>query len=562
MQQAAKPDRVPVLAAIFRWIDRPLAFLGAGLLSALETAAAMMTPVLLQGLIRSVSGDEAGLAGSLLLAAVLLGFTPLIGLGGRRIKRIAREGVGALRQGIFHHILSLPYGAFHSGSLGAYTALLTADTERATAFLQGYTVGSLFRAGILLAVSWVVLARQSLAMLSLGLMLAALSWALPACLHPLEQRLRLSIQAQLDESGRQISQAVQGAAEIRSFGLQPQLAGQYSGICRKIRRSRIRLKLLDAAINGWIELARMSAQPLALASGAFAVARGAMSLDVLALVSGYAGLLAEAAGSLSLFTHHSQLSLASAKRILSLLKTPVEQGGCPNGYDGGAAAEDAICFNQVSFGYPGRAPLLDNACLQIPKGQICALVGASGSGKSTLFKLLLGFYSPTQGEIRMMGRPVGAMTLEQLRAMTAYVSQDATLFQASILDNIRWGRPGADMRQVEEAARRAKIHDFIGTLPEGYATILSDGAQNISGGQRQRIALARAILKDAPILLLDEFTSALDEDTERTMIDDLRPVFQGKTVLMIAHRPAALAVADRIVSLEKGRLSPVSPKRR
>ncbi|MFR1760264.1 MAG: ATP-binding cassette domain-containing protein, partial [Christensenellaceae bacterium] len=141
------------------------------------------------------------------------------------------------------------------------------------------------------------------------------------------------------------------------------------------------------------------------------------------------------------------------------------------------------------------------------------------------------------------------------------VSQDATLFQASILDNIRWGRPGADMRQVEEAARRAKIHDFIGTLPEGYATILSDGAQNISGGQRQRIALARAILKDAPILLLDEFTSALDEDTERTMIDDLRPVFQGKTVLMIAHRPAALAVADRIVSLEKGRLSPVSPKR-
>ena len=109
MQQAAKPDRVPVLAAIFRWIDRPLAFLGAGLLSALETAAAMMTPVLLQGLIRSVSGDEAGLAGSLLLAAVLLGFTPLIGLGGRRIKRIAREGVGALRQGIFHHILSLPY---------------------------------------------------------------------------------------------------------------------------------------------------------------------------------------------------------------------------------------------------------------------------------------------------------------------------------------------------------------------------------------------------------------------------------------------------------------------
>ena len=306
----------------------------------------------------------------------------------------------------------------------------------------------------------------------------------------------------------------------------------------------------------------MSAQPLALAAGAFAVARGAMSLDVLALVSGYAGLLAEAAGSLSLFTHHSQLSLASAKRILSLLKTPVEQGGRPNGCDGGAAAEDAICFNQVSFGYPGRAPLLDSACLQIPKGQICALVGASGSGKSTLFKLLLGFYSPTQGEIRMMGRPVGAMTLEQLRAMTAYVSQDATLFQASILDNIRWGRPGADMRQVEEAARRAKIHDFIGTLPEGYATILSDGAQNISGGQRQRIALARAILKDAPILLLDEFTSALDEDTERTMIDDLRPVFQGKTVLMIAHRPAALAVADRIVSLEKGRLSPVSPKRR
>lgn len=150
------------------------------------------------------------------------------------------------------------------------------------------------------------------------------------------------------------------------------------------------------------------------------------------------------------------------------------------------------------------------------------------------------------------------MNLDTLRGMTAYVSQDATLFQASILDNIRWGRPEANDRQVKEAARRAKIHDFIDTLPEGYHTVIADGAQNISGGQRQRIALARAILKDAPILLLDEFTSALDPETERAIIDDLKAIFQGKTVLMIAHRPAALAIADEIIQMQNGQFRQVS----
>lgn len=549
-----------VLFRIFHRMKRPFVFWGSGLLSGLETAGSLMAPVLLQGLIRSVSHEgSAALGWSLVLAAALWGLYPLICLGGRRCKRAVRQGVNALRREILGHMLSLPYDVFRRRSIGEYTALLTTDTERATAFLQGYTVSSLFRALLLLGASIGVLLAHSPAMLALGLMLAFLSWAFPALLYPIEQRLRLSIQKRLDESGDQISQAFQGAAEIRSFCLQPQLTEQYGRLCRRIFQDRVRLKLVDAVINGWIELARLSAQPLALAAGAWAVARGVMALDTLVLTSGYVGILAEAVGSLSLFAHNSQLSLASAKRILSLLDLPGE--GRDKGssrYKKSGDAPPAICFDHVSFAYPGRPPLLDHACLKIPEGQIWGIIGGSGCGKSTLLKLLLGFYMPTNGQIRIKGQPIETMNLDTLRGMTAYVSQDATLFQASILDNIRWGRPEANDRQVKEAARRAKIHDFIDTLPEGYHTVIADGAQNISGGQRQRIALARAILKDAPILLLDEFTSALDPETERAIIDDLKAIFQGKTVLMIAHRPAALAIADEIIQMQNGQFRQVS----
>ncbi len=555
MEHAAKPPltSLRILLRVFRLVVHPFAFLGAGLLSGLETAAAMITPILLQGFIRLASGSgSVALWESLMMSIALLSLIPLIAFGGRRCKRLARQGVCAMRIKSFRHILALPYEAFHQRSVGEYAALLTSDTERASAFMQGYTVGSLFRACLLLAASLGVLATQNPAMLALGLVMALLSWILPALLYPLEQRLRLSIQGKLDETGSQISQVCKGAAEIRSFGMQPQLVERYTRICRKICRLRIRVKLTDALINSLLDLFRLSAQPLALAAGAWAVAQGAMPLDTLVLASGYAGLLSEAAGSLSLFVHNSQLSLASAKRIFSLLDSAEESGtGSDNVCPG--TQRVAIELDQVSFAYPNRPPLLENASLQVPQGQIYALTGESGGGKSTVFKLLLGFYRPTHGRIKLMGRSIESITLDTLREMTAYVSQDATLFQATLLDNIRWGRPEADASQVEEAARQAKIHDFIQTLPEGYDTVLSDGAQNISGGQRQRIALARAILKNAPILLLDEFTSALDAETEKAIISDLKEIFRGKTVLLIAHRPASLSVADRVIRLEKGK---------
>jgi ATP-binding cassette subfamily B protein len=213
----------------------------------------------------------------------------------------------------------------------------------------------------------------------------------------------------------------------------------------------------------------------------------------------------------------------------------------------------AIAFNNVTFRYPGGLQVFERFSLRIQPGQRVGLVGQSGGGKSTLFTLLQRFYDVQQGSITVDGQDVSRVTQQSLREAISVVPQDISLFHRSIMENIRYGRPNATDDEVLRAAIAARC-DFIDTLPQGMATIVGDRGINVSGGQRQRIAIARAFLKDAPILLLDEATAALDSDSEEAIREALSRLMRGRSVIAIAHRLATLRNFDRVVVLSGGRI--------
>jgi ATP-binding cassette subfamily B protein len=214
----------------------------------------------------------------------------------------------------------------------------------------------------------------------------------------------------------------------------------------------------------------------------------------------------------------------------------------------------AVRFEAVTFGYRPGKPALHELTFDVPAGTRVAIVGHSGSGKSTALALLLRLYDPDSGRILIDGHDIRDVTLESLRRNIGVVFQHATLFQRSIADNLRIGKPDATDEELERAARLAQAHDFIAALPEGYATLLGERGARLSGGERQRLAIARAILKDPPILLMDEATSALDARTEARLQEALEAVMRGRTVFIIAHRLSTIRKVDRVLVLDRGRL--------
>jgi ABC-type transport system involved in Fe-S cluster assembly fused permease/ATPase subunit len=216
-------------------------------------------------------------------------------------------------------------------------------------------------------------------------------------------------------------------------------------------------------------------------------------------------------------------------------------------------------LRDVHFGYRAGRTVLDGVSLRVPAGTSCALVGTSGGGKSTVLRLLLRFYEPDGGAVLVAGRDAKGVRLEALRAAIGVVPQDLVLFNATIGENIRYGRLGASDAEVEAAARRAAIHERILSFPEGYATRVGERGLKLSGGEKQRVALARALLKAPPVVLLDEPTSALDAGTEREVLDALFALARGRTCLLVAHRLSTAARCDRIVVLEGGRVVEEGP---
>lgn len=293
--------------------------------------------------------------------------------------------------------------------------------------------------------------------------------------------------------------------------------------------------------------------------GARQVAAGSMTGGELASFVLYAVMVAGAVGTMAEVWGDVMRAAGATERLLELLHADAAIKEPINGQILSNPTQAAIAFKNVTFHYPSRPQIaaLNEVSLNIAAGETIALVGPSGAGKTTMFQCLLRFYELTSGRITINGQDIGTLSLHNLRGHIAIVPQDAVIFSANALENIRYGKPEATDDEVIAAAKAAQVDEFIHKLPDGYQTFLGERGTRLSGGQRQRIAIARAILKDAPILLLDEATSALDAESEILVQQGLNAAMQGRTTLIIAHRLSTVQKANRIIVMENGSIGEI-----
>ena len=319
-----------------------------------------------------------------------------------------------------------------------------------------------------------------------------------------------------------------------------------------VRRTRVRSVLVAFIIS-----ATFGALLWGLYQGTQAVLRGDITAGHLGQTVLYVIVLVSSVAVLSEVYGEVLRAAGATERLMELLhaRSPVDEPARPVALPA-AQGGSSVRFDHVTFHYPSRPAqaALRDFSLDVRPGETVALVGPSGAGKSTVLQLLLRFYDAQQGVVSVDGVPVNAVPLDELRGRIGIVPQDSTVFSASAMDNIRYGRPDAGDDEVFAAARAAFADDFIRALPEGYATHLGERGVRLSGGQRQRISIARAMLKNPPLLLLDEATSALDAESERMVQAALEAAMQGRTTVVIAHRLATVLRADRIVVMEGGRI--------
>ncbi|HEY7564929.1 MAG TPA: ABC transporter ATP-binding protein [Acidimicrobiia bacterium] len=344
-----------------------------------------------------------------------------------------------------------------------------------------------------------------------------------------------------------------GITTIRAFTAEERETQRVAEASQAYREANRRAIKLSSAFVPVIRLAILAGFTLTLVLGGRATLQGSLEVGVFSVLVYMTQRLLWPLTRLGETLDLYQRAMASTRRILDLLAvTPTIREGrrvLPR------PARGEVTFDEVSFAYSDGRSVLDRLDLPVPAGTTQAIVGATGVGKSTLVKLLLRLYEPTGGRITFDGIDLRELSFAELRGAIGYVGQDVFLFQGSVAENLRYGRPDATNAEIAEAARLAEAHEFIVDLPNGYETVVGERGQKLSGGQRQRLSIARAILRDPAVLVLDEATSSVDNETEAAIQHSLQIVGRDRTVIVIAHRLSTVRHADQIHVLEKGRVS-------
>ena len=338
---------------------------------------------------------------------------------------------------------------------------------------------------------------------------------------------------------------------IRLYGVEAADLDQFRAYNREASQAYYRADRASASLGPSVNFINNLSLAAISVFGALLYLGGGLTLGSLSSFVLYSrkfsGPIREAANLLS----ELQASAAAAERVLDLLDETPEPGDCPEAVEAADIRGDMV-FDHVDFGYDPARPVLRNFTAHVPAGSMAAVVGPTGAGKTTLVSLLLRFYTPQSGSITIDGVPVGAYSRDALRRRLALVLQETWLFGGTIAENIAYGTPGATREQIVQAAKSARIHRFIQSLPEGYDTVLTDEGAGISKGQRQLLAIARCFLTDADIVILDEATSNVDTETEREISMAMERLRQGRTCFVIAHRLDTIRTADCILVLDQG----------
>jgi len=361
------------------------------------------------------------------------------------------------------------------------------------------------------------------------------------------------VQMRMSDIASQLQQTIFGIKIIKSFTAEEAEINRFREVNRQKYRLMMKRMRMRALLPALVEFLTAFGIALVFGFGCYRVLTGKLSTGWFFGYMAMMGMVFKPVRDLGNFNAALQQAMASFERIMYVLDMSGEPHDDPDAVELKDEIRGEIEFRDVSFRY-GEEPVLRGINLKVAPGERVALVGPSGAGKTTLVNLIPRFYEPTSGEVLIDGIPVRKIKLSSLRKLIGMVPQEMILFNGTIYDNIIFGRPEADEKEVLEAAKRANAHDFILKLPKGYRTVVGDRGMKLSGGQQQRISIARAILKDPKILLLDEATSSLDTESERLVQRSLEELMKGRTTLIIAHRLSTVMNADRIVVIKDGRI--------
>jgi ATP-binding cassette subfamily B protein len=536
------PYRLQVAAALAALVVAAgcVLALGQGLKHVVDRGFGSGSPALLDAALAAAVGIAA-----LLAAATFVRFSLMMTIG----ERVVTD----LRRAVFDHILALEPAYFEATRTGEVISRLTNDTS-----LLQQVIGS----GLSMFV------RNLVMMAGAAVMMFVVSWKLallvllgiPATLAPIlllgrrVRRLSRDNQDRIAEVSAYVDEAIHEIRTVQAYAHEGADRAAFAAHAEAAYRSGVTRIRQKAILIAAVMLIAFCAVGVILWAGGHDVIAGRLSAGDLSAFVFYAFVVATGAGTVSEVWGELQRAAGATERLMEILDT--RPGIAAPATPALRPPHAGIAFDAVSFSYPARPalPALDRFSLDVAQGERVALVGPSGAGKTTAFALLLRFYDPQAGALRIGGTDLREFDPAALRRLIAVVPQDPVIFAASVLDNVRYGRPAASRDEAEAACAQAFALEFIQRLPQGLDTVLGERGVTLSGGQRQRLSIARALLADRPILLLDEATSSLDAAGERMVQQALEALERGRTTLVIAHRLATVRHADRIVVMDRGRI--------
>lgn len=456
-----------------------------------------------------------------------------------------------MRDQLYAHIQKLPLGFFDRHKTGQLVARVFSDTEK-TREIISYAVAEVLKHAISLIAFVTILLIISWKLTLLTLVVAPL---FVGFLRPMLGRLRRGFRGAYDAQGELTSllhETASGARVVKAYRAEDYERGRFldtNSLFFKTALRAERIRLLSSPLS---EILGSAVTIVLVWVGAQLVFSGELTAETFITFLTVSLRVQPPLKNLSTFPVRAQASLAAADRFFEILDTEPEP---VSGEAEALSFEDRIAYEDVHFAYEPDEPVLQGVSFEVKRGEVNALVGPSGAGKSTIVDLLPRFYDVDEGRITIDGVDIREIDLASLRELMGVVSQETVIFHDTVRSNIAYGVPERyDEAEIEAAARAANAHDFISELPEGYETVLGDRGVRLSGGQRQRIAIARAILRDPPILILDEATSALDSESERLVQQAIDRLLENRTVIVIAHRLSTIVGAHQILVIADGRL--------
>lgn len=528
----------------------------------LSSGSNLAFPKYLGELVDAAQSDPSAIDGialtlvGLLLAQSVFSFGRIV-----FFERVAQRSLASLRAAMYNHLVSLPLPFFHEKRIGELTNRLQSDIGVLQETFTS-TLAEFIRQVVIIVGGIALLVYQSPSLTGFMLLVLPLVVLLGVFFGSKIRRYAKEVQTASAESNTVVDETLSAVATVKAYTQEGTEKARYRSALERVSALGIRGGILRGAFSSFIILGLFGALVAVIWKGASLIASGEMASGQLFSFVIYSGFIGGSVGGLADVYSRLQRAMGATEAIMAMLdEQPETSGQMPASADTEptGSTDEAVRFADVHFAYPTRpdVPVLRGLNLILREGQQLALVGSSGAGKSTVVQLLYRFHDPQQGQLLVQGRDAREWPLEALRGRMAWVPQDVVLFGRSILENIRYGRPEASDDDVRRAAEDANAWEFIERFPEGWNTQVGERGVQLSGGQRQRIAIARAMLRNPKLLVLDEATSSLDPESEALVQGALEKLMQGRTSLVIAHRLSTVRHADLIAFLHEGQIAEV-----